>query len=135
MFDQQLGRLIDLLKQKNVYEDTIIFYTADNGPHQGEERTDIHYSTNFLRQCKASIFEGGIRTPGIIHSPALINGHRNVTTPAITSDFLPTIMELLQVQSPHPDWAMDGAFQHRSGLPGFVPRVPFRSIHLTLLCW
>ena len=48
------------------------------------------------------------RRLGIIHAPALISQHRNVTTPAITSDFLPTIMELLGVQSPHPHWAMDG---------------------------
>jgi arylsulfatase A-like enzyme len=48
------------------------------------------------------------RRPGIVHAPGLINGHRNVTTPAITSDFLPTIMELLGVTSPHPEWAMDG---------------------------
>jgi hypothetical protein len=34
---------------------------ADNGPHQGAERTNIRWSTMQLRQCKASIFEGGIR--------------------------------------------------------------------------
>lgn len=61
MFDTQLGRLVDTLKDRNVYERTAIFYTADNGPHQGNERTNILWSTNFLRQCKASNFEGGIR--------------------------------------------------------------------------
>ena len=55
MFDVELGRLIQQLKVKKVYNNTVILYTADNGPHQGEERSDIHYSTNFLRQCKAVI--------------------------------------------------------------------------------
>ena len=50
MFDQQLGRLLQILKDTGVYNNTVIFYTADNGPHQGLERSDIHWSTNFLRQ-------------------------------------------------------------------------------------
>lgn len=81
---------------------------TDNGPHQGEERTDIHWSTNFLRQCKASIFEGGIRIPGMMHAPMLISSNLNVSTPATTADFLPTIMEVLGVQSSNPSWVMDG---------------------------
>mmetsp|Transcript_12590 Transcript_12590/g.32198 ORF Transcript_12590/g.32198 Transcript_12590/m.32198 type:complete len:249 (-) Transcript_12590:813-1559(-) len=113
MFDTQLGRLISTLKDRGVYSNTVIFYTADNGPHQGSERTangpnSILWSTNFLRQCKASNFEGGIRTPGIIHAPMLLQEHRNVTTVAVTSDFLPTIMDLLGVQTDNPTWAMDG---------------------------
>lgn len=108
MFDAELGRLVEELKQKEVYNNTVILYTADNGPHQGLERSDIHYSTNFLRQCKASIFEGGIRVPGIIHAPMLISHFVNVTTPTVTSDFLPTIMELLDVRTDNPTWVMDG---------------------------
>ena len=108
MFDAQLGRLMALLKRRGVYSNTVVLYTSDNGPHQGAERTDIHFSTGFLRQCKASIFEGGIRVPGIVHAPGLITAFRNVTTVAFTGDFLPTIMALLGVESDHPNWAMDG---------------------------
>ena len=108
MFDDELGRLIQTLKDRNVYESTAIFYTADNGPHQGHERTDIHWSTNFLRQCKASIFEGGHRVPGIFHAPWLISEFKNVTTVIATQDFLPTIMEILDVKTDNPTWTMDG---------------------------
>lgn len=38
----------------------------------------------------------------------LITQHRNVSTVAVTSDFLPTIMELLGVETDNPSWAMDG---------------------------
>lgn len=96
------------LKDRGVYNNTILFYTSDNGPHQGNERSNILYSTNFLRQCKASNFEGGIRTPGFMHAPGLIKEHRNVTTVAATQDFLPTIMELLEVETDNPTWTMDG---------------------------
>ncbi len=108
MFDVELGRLLAELKARGLYNNTVIFYTADNGPHQGRERSDIHYSTQFLRQCKASIFEGGIRVPGIMHAPGLISRFANVTTPTVTSDFLPTIMELLGVTTDNPGWVMDG---------------------------
>eukprot|EP01051_Picozoa_sp_SAG22_P022623 SAG22_NODE_5490_length_1005_cov_0.901766_2_plen_80_part_01 len=38
----------------------------------------------------------------------LIQEHRNVTTVAVTQDFLPTIMELIGVTSDNPSWIMDG---------------------------
>ena len=110
--DVQIGRIIALLDEYGVTNRTAVFFTADNGPHQGAERTDIHWSTAFLRQCKASIFEGGLRVPGILKYPALIRGQGplNVTTPVQTTDFLPTIMELLGgVASDNPTWPLDGA--------------------------
>jgi arylsulfatase A-like enzyme len=108
MFDDQLGRLMQLLHDEGVYNQTVILYTADNGPHQGEERTDIRFSTRSLRQCKASNFEGGLRVPGVIHAPNLITKFTNVTAPAFTGDFLPTILNLLEVETDNPQWIMDG---------------------------
>merc|ERR1712232_501546 len=108
MWDVQIGRLLQLLKDQGVADDTVIFYTADNGPHQGAERSDIHWSTNFLRQCKASIWEGGIRVPGLLHYPAQIQKNRNITTPTSSSDFLPTILKILDVKTDNPTWTLDG---------------------------
>ena len=68
----------------------------------------FRWSTMQLRQCKASIFEGGIRVPGIMHAPGLIQRHINVTTPTFTGDFLPTILALLGVKTDNPTWIMDG---------------------------
>lgn len=107
-WDVQIGRLLSLLKDKGVADDTVIFYTADNGPHQGKERTDIHWSTNFLRGCKASMWEGGIRVPGLVHYPGVILGNLNISMPAVSSDFMPTIMSILDVESDNPTWTMDG---------------------------
>jgi arylsulfatase A-like enzyme len=108
MWDKQVGRLRGVLEANGVAENTVIMYTTDNGPHQGKERSDIHYSTNFLRGCKVSAWEGGLRVPGLIHYPQVIIGNWNVTTPAITTDFLPTIMRILEVDSDNPAWALDG---------------------------
>lgn len=43
-----------------------------------------------------------------MHLPWMITEFRNVSTVAVTSDFLPTIMELLDVKTDNPTWAMDG---------------------------
>ena len=107
-WDVQLGRLLGLLQANRLTNNTVILYTSDNGPHQGSERTNILWSTMQLRQCKASIFEGGIRVPGIMHAPGLITRFINVTTPVFTGDFLPTMMSLLGVQTDNPTWVMDG---------------------------
>lgn len=108
MWDVQVGRIRRLLEEAGQAENTAIFYTADNGPHQGQERTDIHWSTNFLRQCKASMWEGGIRVPGMVHFPRLISSNKNISTPTTTADFMPTVMSILEVVSENPSWAMDG---------------------------
>jgi hypothetical protein len=44
----------------------------------------------------------------MMHAPMLISSNLNVSTPATTADFLPTIMEVLGVQSSNPSWVMDG---------------------------
>ena len=71
-----------------------------------------------LRQCKASVFEGGIRVPGLMFLPENIapsvrpSNNINVTTPVGALDVLPTIMELLHVDfntaSKNPHWVLDG---------------------------
>ena len=43
-----------------------------------------------------------------MHAPMLIKQHRNISTVTVTSDFLPTMMELLGVTSDNPTWPMDG---------------------------
>lgn len=101
----------------------------------GAERTNIMYSTgHMLRQCKASIFEGGIRVPGILHLPANIDpairpsGNINVTTPIGALDVLPTIMELLNVDfktaSKNPSWVLDGLSMLAHVRPGSDPDGP-----------
>ena len=49
-----------------------------------------------------------IQVPGIFHYPALVKSNMNISTPATTADFLPTIMSILQVTTDNPTWAMDG---------------------------
>ena len=44
--------------------------------------------------------EGGIRVPGLIEWPNLIPENRIVSTPVVSSDLLPTVLEILDLQMP-----------------------------------
>jgi len=106
--DNAIGSLVDVLKQNNAYDNTMLWFTADNGPHTGGRPSGQNSATNGLRQCKASLFEGGIRVPGFVHWPQAITSNVVTDHAAVTSDFLPTTLDLLGIQHPNPSWHMDG---------------------------
>ena len=92
---------------------------ADNGPDARDQAVSgiaardrsarpEFAATNGLRQCKGSLYEGGIRTPGILEWPARITRHAETWHPVYVSDYLPTLLELLGATHPRPDWAADG---------------------------
>ena len=113
--DAQIGRLRQMLRAYGVANDTALWFTADNGPHtvggggcEGAHARSSNQATNRLRQCKASLFEGGIREPGILEWPRMIRTHRETSYPAYVSDYLPTFLEATSATHPHPSWAADG---------------------------
>ena len=60
--DAQIGALRTLLAARGARDDTLVWFTADNGPHAGNagevgQLADVRTATNGLRQCKASLFE------------------------------------------------------------------------------
>ena len=67
--DEQLGRLFAYLRDKGLWEKTVIIFTSDNGP---EPPVNIYHhdpgapagSTGGFRGSKHVIYEGGIREPG-----------------------------------------------------------------------
>ncbi len=112
--DAQIGRLRKMLRAYGVANNTLLWFLSDNGPHvmPGEMMPaprDVRASTNGLRQCKASLFEGGIRVPSILEWPARIRSHREISTyPAGAYDMLPTVLDILGLTHPQPSWQRDG---------------------------
>eukprot|EP01052_Picozoa_sp_SAG31_P053610 SAG31_NODE_13834_length_843_cov_1.384409_1_plen_199_part_00 len=53
-------------------------------------------------------YAGGIREPGILEWPAMINQHRETTFPAYVSDYLPTFLDVVGLSHEQPSWAADG---------------------------
>eukprot|EP01084_Bolivina_argentea_P286199 490938_1 len=100
--DDQIGRLRQMLRDYNIADNTWLYYTSDNGPF-------ALGSSGGMRGKKDDMFEGGIRVPTIMEWPAVIpNGSYNISYPIYTSDFLPTVMEILNVTSDTPNWDLDG---------------------------
>ncbi|TWU13565.1 Arylsulfatase [Symmachiella macrocystis] len=104
--DEQVGRLRQTLRDLNVADNTLVTFCSDNGP-EGQAKTSPGLAGPY-RGRKRDLYEGGVRVPALIEWPAKIAAGRVSDYPAVTSDYLPTILELLGVQIPT-DRAIDGA--------------------------
>ncbi len=103
--DEQIGRLRAELRELNIDQNTLLTFCADNGP-EGDHT--FPGSAGPFRGRKRSLFEGGIRVPGLIVWPRLIAPGRTTDFPACTSDYLPTIRELLGLTSEPAVTPLDG---------------------------
>ena len=103
--DEQIGRLRAMLKELNAAENTVIFFTSDNGPEGASGKAPG--SAGHLSGRKRSLLEGGIRVPGLVEWPAKIKPGSKTDIPCVTSDYLPTILDLLNIK-PVADRPIDG---------------------------
>jgi arylsulfatase A-like enzyme len=99
--DADIGKILDLLKQRGLDRSTIIFFSSDNGPHrEGGHNPDFFRSSGRLRGIKRDLYEGGIRVPTIIRWPGVIAPGQVSEAPWAFWDVLPTAAELAGVKSP-----------------------------------
>ncbi len=107
--DEQVGRLRAELKALGVAGDTMLWYCSDNGP---EGRTpqvrNNRGSSGGLRGRKRSLFEGGVRVPGLLEWPSRVAAGRSTSVPASTSDFFPTVSAALGLDPPTGGRPADG---------------------------
>jgi len=99
--DRAIGNLRGFLKEKELNNNTILFYCGDNGTPPSAARTGMT-----LRADKGSLYEGGVRVPGVIEWPARITKPSVIAAPVVTSDLLPTLAEI--TDTPLPERPMDG---------------------------
>jgi arylsulfatase A-like enzyme len=92
--DDQIGRLRDALAALGVADETMLFFCSDNGPEEPRD-TPTNGSAGPLRGRKRSLFEGGVRVPGLLVYPDLVPDPIRVDVPCSTSDYVPTIEHLL----------------------------------------
>ena len=104
--DDALGRILETLDSEGLASNTLVWFTSDNVP----ARTRWHNagSTGGLRAYKASLYEGGMRVPGILRWPGRIPAGSVSAEPVIGLDVLPTLCELAGI-SPPSDRELDGA--------------------------
>ncbi len=95
--DREVGRMMALVKELGLDENTIFIFTSDNGPApQGLGGSDTRFfnSNGPLRDEKGSLYEGGIRVPLLVRWKSHIEA--NTVSERVTGfeDWLPTVLEL-----------------------------------------
>lgn len=103
--DEGFGKLLNTLDQLQLADDTLVFFTSDNGP--AITAMHPHGSTGGLRDKKGTIYEGGIRVPGMIRWPGHVRAGSENDVPISGVDLLPTLCELAHVNIPD-DRVLDG---------------------------
>lgn len=88
--DMAVGRVINALKEKGLYENAIILFTSDNGSYRLA-------SNGGLKAVKSYVYEGGIRVPGILRWPGITEGKRTLEEPLGFVDVFPTLAEGLNL--------------------------------------
>ncbi len=93
--DENIGRLVQAIENKGELEETIIFFTSDNG---GLSTSEGSPTCNFpLSEGKGWMYEGGTREPLIISYPKLIEPSSVCHVPVTSTDFYPTILDVVGI--------------------------------------
>lgn len=95
--DDNIGRLIDRMKQSGQLDNTLIIMTSDHG--------DLCYEHDL--QNKGNPYEGSARVPMIVRQPGRIAAGEYYTGPVGTVDITPTVMGLLNLPSNADDHGRD----------------------------
>ncbi|HET7219891.1 MAG TPA: sulfatase-like hydrolase/transferase, partial [Vicinamibacterales bacterium] len=99
--DRDVGRLLDLLGQRQLDSTTLVMFVSDNGPHQeGGAEPAFFKSSGGLRGIKRDLYEGGIRVPMIARWTGTIPQGRVSDHPWAHWDMLPTLAELAGAKTP-----------------------------------
>lgn len=99
--DMQVGEIVAKLKELGVYENTLIIFTSDNGPHiEGGADPDYFDSNGILKGYKRDLYEGGIRVPMIAVWDGKIKPGSESEHASAFWDVFPTIAELIGATTP-----------------------------------
>jgi arylsulfatase A-like enzyme len=101
--DRDCGRLLDLLGELGIDENTLVILTSDNGPHmEGGADPAFFNSWGPLRGYKRDLHDGGIRVPAIARWPGTIEAGSQSNYPWAFWDFFPTMADLVGQPAPEP---------------------------------
>ncbi len=94
--DEQVGRLRAELRALGIADNTMLWFCSDNGPEGKDGKSGrSRGSAGPFRGRKRSLLEGGGRVPGLLEWPARNNAIQDTDIPCSTSDYFPTVMDVL----------------------------------------
>lgn len=103
--DANFGRLMQALDNEQLRDNTFVMFTSDNGPAITPHHP--HGSAGPLRDKKGSMYEGGIRVPGLVRWPGQTKPGSVSDEPVCGVDVLPTLCAAANISAPS-DRKLDG---------------------------
>ncbi|MBX9791487.1 MAG: arylsulfatase [Pirellulales bacterium] len=91
--DENIGRLLDVLDEARLADDTIVIFLTDNGPQQDRYNGQ-------MRGRKSSVYDGGIRVPLLVRWPGRLERGRKLDVVAAHIDITPTLLAACDVAAP-----------------------------------
>lgn len=128
LVDHEVGRLLGVLDELKLRDNTLVVFTSDNGPETLKRYPagiHSHGSPGPYRGMKLHVTEGGLRVPAIIRWPRGVKAGQVSAEPATGLDLLPTFCEAAGVKPPA-DRPLDGT----SILPLFAGKPVKRTVPL-----
>lgn len=99
--DRDVGRILALLREHSIAEDTLVFFTSDNGHHsEGGNDPEFFDANGPLRGKKRDLYEGGIRVPAIAWWPETIRPGSVSNHIGYFGDLMATVAELTGEEAP-----------------------------------
>ena len=103
--DESVGRIMKLLDELKIADNTVLIFSSDNGGVGGYEREGIKKAGDVtdnapLRSGKGSLYEGGTRDPFIVRWPGRVQPSTASDVPTIHVDVYPTLLELAGAPAP-----------------------------------
>lgn len=99
--DRDVGKVLDLLEELGLAENTLVIFTSDNGPHRAGGHDPAYFnSAGGLRGIKRDLYEGGIRVPFIAWWPGTVQAGAETGHVSAFWDFFPTATDLAGVPTP-----------------------------------
>jgi uncharacterized sulfatase len=93
--DRDVGKLLDLLKELKIEENTLVMFTSDNGPHnEAGHNPELFKPAGPLRGMKRTLTEGGIRVPTLARWPNTIEPNSISDQPFYFGDLMATACDM-----------------------------------------
>jgi arylsulfatase A-like enzyme len=136
--DRNVGKLRAALRELKVADNTLVWYTSDNGGANGPK------STGKLRGSKGTLWEGGLRVPGLVEWPARIPKPFASDMPCSTLDIYQTVLAATGAKAEKQIQPLDGInllplFDGKMDARGkalpFVAAINRPGSHAALLDW
>ncbi|NWZ97803.1 STS sulfatase, partial [Nesospiza acunhae] len=108
--DWSVGQVLDVLEKHNLNDKTLVYFTSDQGAHVEEISSagEVHGGYNGIyKGGKSTNWEGGIRVPGLLRWPGVVQPGAYIDEPTSNMDIFPTIVKLADAQLPS-DRIIDG---------------------------